>query len=207
MKTEIDIENWNRRDHFKFFNGFEEPFFGISTQLNASAAYESCKVTGHSFYLYYLHCTLQAINETENLRLRIQDEKVVLYDQIHASSTVLRADKTFDFSFMPYHADKTVFFENARKEIDRIQQTTGLNPGVAGDDVIHFSALPWINFSSISHARSFSHPDSCPKVSVGKLMPDGQMTFSLHAHHGLADGYHAALFFTRLQELLDRKEA
>jgi chloramphenicol O-acetyltransferase type A len=30
--------------------------------------------------------------------------------------------------------------------------------------VIHFSAIPWLDFTSLSHARSYTFPDSCPKI-------------------------------------------
>jgi chloramphenicol O-acetyltransferase type A len=34
---------------------------------------------------------------------------------------------------------------------------------------IHFSAIPWLNFTSLSHARSYTFPDSSPKISFGKM--------------------------------------
>jgi chloramphenicol O-acetyltransferase type A len=33
---------------------------------------------------------------------------------------------------------------------------------------IHFSAIPWLNFTSLSHARSYTFPDSSP-ISFGKM--------------------------------------
>ncbi len=39
MKQILDINNWNRKDHFKFFNQFEEPFFGGTVQIDCTATY------------------------------------------------------------------------------------------------------------------------------------------------------------------------
>jgi chloramphenicol O-acetyltransferase type A len=38
---------------------------------------------------------------------------------------------------------------------------------------------------------------------------DGEryLPVGLTLHHGLADGYHAGLFFTRLQDMLDKPDA
>ncbi|RYG03106.1 MAG: hypothetical protein EOO02_09150 [Chitinophagaceae bacterium] len=66
----------------------------------------------------------------------------------------------------------------------------------------HLSALPWLNFTSISHARAFSFPDSCPKISFGKLSEvEGKslMPVSIHVHHGLMDGFHVAQFVERFE--------
>jgi chloramphenicol O-acetyltransferase type A len=74
-------------------------------------------------------------------------------------------------------------------------------------NVIHFSTVPWVNFTSLSHARSFTFPDSCPKISFGKMMIgiDGKrtMSMSIHAHHGLMDGYHVGQFVDCFQELMN----
>ncbi|MDN3724202.1 CatA-like O-acetyltransferase [Aequorivita sp. SDUM287046] len=70
---------------------------------------------------------------------------------------------------------------------------------------IHFSAIPWIDFTSISHARSFSHPDSCPKISFGKMTETNgrkSMPISIHGHHALMDGYHVGQFIDQFQKLM-----
>lgn len=59
-----------------------------------------------------------------------------------------------------------------------------------------------MHFTSLSHARSFAFPDSVPKISVGKIIPQGDqllMPVSVHVHHALVDGYHVGQFFEILQ--------
>lgn len=34
MKQLIDLENWNRKEHFKFFSAFDRPIFGITTLVD-----------------------------------------------------------------------------------------------------------------------------------------------------------------------------
>ena len=187
----LDLHSWPRRAHFDFFRQFDEPFFGLTVWVDATEAYQHCKATEQSFFLYYLHKCLVAVNVTEAFRYRIEGERVRVYEHIHASATIERADGTFDFSYIPFAPDFATFAEGARQEIARIQGTTGLNVGVAGPDVIHFSAVPWLDFTSLSHARNFKYPDSAPKISVGKLTErDGRlgMPVSIHGHHALLDG-------------------
>lgn len=95
----------------------------------------------------------------------------------------------------------------AQSEVARVQQEVGLVPGTAGQDMIHFSAIPWLDFTALSHARSFSFRDSCPKISFGKMTErEGRKTMpvSVHGHHGLMDGYHIGLFADRFQQYMTR---
>lgn len=206
MKQKIDISSWNRKEHFEFFNTFEEPFFGITTQIDMTIAYEKSKKLQIPFFVYYLHKTIAAINQVENFRYRIEDNEVVLYDEIDASATIMRDDKTFGFSFMKFHSDIQDFAKIAQTEIERIQTTQGLFTREFPENIIHFSAVPWINFTGLTHSRKFTLKDSCPKVSYGKLMTDNgkqTMAMTVLAHHGLVDGYHMGLFVDALQNLLN----
>jgi chloramphenicol O-acetyltransferase type A len=208
MKHLIDLNAWNRREHFAFFSGFEEPFFGVVADVDASQAYIRAKQLGISFFQLYLHAVLRAVNAVEALRYRIEDGQVYRYDAIHASPTLTRSDNTFAFGFVPYAPELAEFGRGLRAEIEEVRQSTGLrlNDNAARRDVIHFSAIPWVSFTGLTHARSFSFPDSIPKVSVGRTRRQGAqllMPVAVNAHHGLADGYHVGLFFEALQRELD----
>ena len=209
MKTLLDLENWNRKEHFLFFKQMEEPFFGITTTIDCTKAYSVAKKLGTSFFAYYMHKTIVAVNTIESFRYRIINDAIYIYDTIDVSATIMREDNTFGFSLIEYSPDYEVFAKNTSEEIQRIQNTSGLfTREFPNNNLIHFSAVPWINFSSLSHARSFTFPDSCPKISFGKMMigNDGKrtMSMSIHVHHGLMDGYHLGQFVDCFQELMNQ---
>ena len=206
MKQKLDLNSWNRKEHFLFFKQMDEPFYGITTTIDCTQAYTKAKAIGVSFFSYYLHKILSAVNAVENFRYRIIEDEVYVFDVIDASATVMREDKTFGFSYMPFTQDINEFTQIVQTEIERMQNTTGVFTREYPDNLIHFSALPWINFTSLSHARSFTWPDSCPKISIGKLTDENgkkSMPISVHVHHGLADGYHVGLFLEKLQQLMN----
>ena len=208
MKTLLDIENWNRKEHFLFFKQMEEPFFGATVQIDCTKAYATAKVLDSSFFVYYLHKTLVAVNAIESFRYRISENKIFVYESINGSATIGRKDGTFGFSLIEYYTDFAIFEKNALIEIERIQNTTGLfTRTFEEDNLIHFSAIPWLNFTSLSHARSYSFPDSCPKISFGKMMvaENGKksMSMSVHVHHGLMDGFQLGEFVDYFQDLMN----
>jgi chloramphenicol O-acetyltransferase type A len=206
MKQKLDLETWNRKEHFLFFKQMEEPFFGITTTIDCTIAYQKSKELGVTFFTYYLHKTLSAVNAIEPFKYRIINDDVYIFNQIDVSATIFRDDKTFGFSYMNYVENIHEFAKIVALEIERIQNTDGLFTRLFPENLIHFSALPWINFDSFSHARSFSFADSCPKISFGKMMDENgkkTMSMSVHVHHGLMDGYHVGEFVNLFQNLMD----
>ena len=188
----------------------EEPFFGVTVEIDCTKAYQTAKELNVSFFIYYLHKTLVAVNSVENFKYRIADDKIYINDHIDASATIGREDGTFGFSLIEFNPDFNLFKENALAEIERIQNTTGLFTRSFDDDnLIHFSAIPWINFTSISHARSYTFPDSCPKISFGKMITSetGKRTISMsvHVHHALMDGLHVGRFIDRFEEEMNKR--
>ncbi len=210
MKTELPLRDWNRREHFAFFSAFEEPFFGLVTNVDVTLAYQKARAQGWSFYFYYLHQSLTAANQIEPFRYRIENGKIYLHDLIHASATVLRDDHTFGFSFYEYEPDFAGFARRAATETARVKVAAGLclTDQATRPDVIHYSAMPWVSFTGLTHARAFAHPDSVPKISFGKFLRQDNkilLPVAINVHHGLMDGYHVGEYLTVFQQLLNEK--
>ncbi|SEW52071.1 chloramphenicol acetyltransferase [Chitinophaga arvensicola] len=206
MKQLLNLDTWARKEQFHFFRQFDEPFFGVTVEIDCTAAYVQAKASGRSFFLTYLHTSLAAANEVAPFRYRIIEEEVWIYDRVDASPTINRPDGTFGFAYMDFYEDINAFESNSKAETDRVRAATGLVPSVSGQNVIHYSSLPWINFTAISHARSFSFQDSCPKISFGKMTEKGDrrvMPVSVHVHHALMDGFDVAQFLEKFQQKMD----
>ncbi|GJQ63977.1 MAG: chloramphenicol acetyltransferase [Melioribacteraceae bacterium] len=203
----INVNTWSRKEYYEFFSSFEEPFFGITSEVEVTHGYKKAKEKGCSFFIYYLYQSLFAVNSIEELRIRVIDDEVVLFDSVHASSTIGRADNTFGYSFIEFRETLDEFIPLALKEIDFVRSIKGLNlnQSTGRKDTIHYSPIPWIKFNGLTHARSFTYKDSVPKITFGKTYKTGEklmMPVSFNAHHGLADAYHAGRYFDTFQELM-----
>jgi chloramphenicol O-acetyltransferase type A len=143
MKNVLDISNWVRKDHFHFFRQFEEPFFGVTVHMDCTHGYAACKQNGVSFFLYYLHASLTAANNTEPFKYRVNGDEVFVYDFVNASPTINRPDGTFGFAYMDYKENFGEFAQEAQAEIDKVRNSKGLIPAVSGENVIHYSSIPW----------------------------------------------------------------
>jgi chloramphenicol O-acetyltransferase type A len=206
MKQKVDIESWIRKEHYQFFKQFEEPYYGVNVNIDVTAAYKFVKDNGVSFFLYTMYQSLAASQIIEPFKYRMEGDDVVIYDRIDGGSTVPRANGTFGFGAYLFYPSFEDFNREAIKEIERVQSHNLLERSRV-NNIIRFSSLPWINFTSLSHARMFSFVDSCPKVSFGKMTEHhGKRTMpvAIHVNHALIDGIHVGQYIDCYQELLNK---
>lgn len=204
----IDLENWNRKEHFEFFSKMQSPYFGFTTEVDCTQAYHTAKEKGVSFFAVYLHKSMVVVNTVDALKLRIIDGEVALFDTIHAGTTIGREDGTFGFAFIPFSGDFSVFNDRLQQEIQAVHNSTGLRlkNGDIGKDLIRHSTVPWNSFSALLHPTNFDRTESVPKITFGKFsVRDGKkyLPVSVEAHHGLADGLHLAHYLEEFQRQLN----
>jgi|SRR5690554_158053 len=206
----INIESWNRKEHFEFFSRMASPYFGITTEVDCTIAYDNAKENGNSFFAHYLHKSMIAVNSVEELRLRIVDNKVALFEKINAGATVGRADGTFGFIFVNFSDDFETFNKELQNEIQTVLNSTGLrlNDDDIKKNLIRHSTIPWTSFTGLLHPTNFDRTESVPKITFGKFsIREGKkyLPVSIEAHHGLVDGFHLAKYLSEFQRQLDKE--
>lgn len=201
----LNIQTWNRKKHFEFFNTFQDPFFAVVAPMDVTNAYNFAKASGNSFFAVYLHDCMKAVNVVEAFRYRIEnDDEVVIHEAIHASATIMRPNKTFGFSFIDYDPDFEIFKQNLEAEKERIINSDDLFPPKNSEDCVFCSALPWVNFTG--HKEPFhGKKESVPKIAFSKMeVTNNKKTLSVavSVNHALMDGYHVGQFTEKFQEFL-----
>jgi chloramphenicol O-acetyltransferase type A len=202
----LDREGWKRRQHFEFFRRYEKPWFNICADVDVTALVARCAAPdGPSFFLASLWLSLAAANSVEELRYRLRGEQVVVHPVIHGGSTVLMPDETFAFAYFDHHPNFPSFAAAGARELVKVRNGPGgLHPEPERDDLIHYSVIPWVAFSSFSHARIRSREVSVPKIVFGKHRQVGDrrlLPVSVEVHHALVDGLHVGRFYQRFEEL------
>ncbi len=201
---QIDLATWPRRPLYDLFAPFPEPFHGVCLRVDCTESFRYAKAANLSVFLTLLHRALAAAQHVENFRTRIVDGAVWNYATIHGGSPVGRTNGTIGFAYYRYLPDLLSFVKDASVEVERVKNRTDIQRDPS-QDVIRFSVLPWLDFTSISHARDFDPQDSAPKITFGKITEaNGRHTLpvSIHAHHALADGLHLAQFVDHFQQRL-----
>ncbi|KAA5821473.1 chloramphenicol acetyltransferase [Algibacter amylolyticus] len=202
----IDVNTWNRKQHYEHFSALTDPYFGLVIPFNVTKAYYFSKEKGISFFGKYLHACMRAINEVENFKYRIENGNVVEHDVIHASSTIMREDKTIAFSFIDYNENLGTFLDNLEAEKERVKNSNDLFPPKNGLNCIHCSAMPWLNFTGHKEPVS-GEIESVPKIAFSKISEvDNELMINvaINVNHALIDGYHVGLFSEKFQQYLNQ---
>jgi len=204
---QLNTNNWSRIKQYEFFKQYDNPFFNICTKLDVTELLNTTKLSGQSFSISMLYASIYIANQIEEFKYRLKDDGVVVYDSIYAGSTLLNDDKTFSFCYFDYFNNFSEFNQFAQKQIDLnhkgLLEFDGRNDDL---DIIHYSVIPWIAFTSFSHPRNYKTNDSIPKIVFGQYHEEGgrfSMPISLEVHHALMDGYHLGQYLSELQKLID----
>ena len=207
MLKSIDMTTWKRREQFHFFKEFDNPFFNICADVDVTRLLTFTRTHELSFSVAALFLSTKAANHIEEFRCRIRDAGVLVHDVIHAGSTVLLPDETFGFCYFHFSENFPTFHRDATAKLQAFVRTENkFDPHDERDDLVHYSIIPWISFSSFAHARRRRRTDSIPKIVFGKYQEVGgatRMPVSVEVHHALADGLHVGKFYALFQEYLD----
>ena len=202
----VEMDKWERRELFAFFDGFTEPFHGVCVRVDCTESFRYAKDQKLSIFLTLVHRSLVAVNQLENWKLRSMDGEVWRYETIHGGSAVGRPNGTIGFAYHRFRAELKDFVREASLDVQRAKASEGLTR-YAGQDLIRYSTLPWLDFTSLSHARDLSKRESIPLITFGKITEaNGRCTLpvSIHVHHGLVDGEHVARFVELFERELGR---
>jgi chloramphenicol O-acetyltransferase type A len=211
MPRYLDLTTWSRRDVFEFFRTFDKPYFNICTRLDVTNLLNHLRQgPKRSVSLAYHYFALRIANELEPFRYRLRGDQVLIHDVIHGGTTVLLPNESFILVYFNYDDDFDLFMAGAMKSVSEGLSGEGLfRPLREHDARIHFTTVPWIAFTSFSHARNWGREDSVPKIALGKFTEENGCTwlpFSVEVHHSLVDGYHVGQYLTRLQDALSKPE-
>lgn len=211
MSRYLDLETWHRREIFEFFIGYANPYFNIGTKVDVTALLAfvhdrpGLKISSAIHYF-----GLRVANEIEPFRYRLKDRNVVVYDVINGGTTVLLPSESFAYAYFDYTPDFERFVMGMTTAVDHVRNSTDPLKPTMRDDVIYHTTLPWISFTSFSHARTPGRGDSVPRFVFGKFTKENDrvmMPFSVEVHHALMDGLHVGRYLARLEEALADPEA
>lgn len=202
----IEITNSHQRRHFDFFSGMNHPHFSVCANVEiggwlAMAREEELKIAPT-----IVHLLARGANEIPQLRRRIRGDEIVEHDVVHPTFSVpTDVADAFSFCHVDFTPDLKAFVEEAMARSEEMRTAPVFEDEPGRDDYLFMSALPWISFTSVQHAMQLHPHDSVPRISWGKFFEsEGRtmMPLSVQAHHALVDGYHAAQFYERVEEMV-----
>ena len=205
MFHELDIASWPRRSAYEFFRDYDDPFFNFTANLDVTALYRFCKQNELSFALSALFYSLAAANSIREFRIRLMEGRLVEFDHVDATQTILNDDETFSFAYFPLKADVFEFNIWGRASLEKYKGLKTFDVESDRVDLIYYSVIPWVSFTSFKHASRLDRTQTVPRIVFGKMFDDGtvrKMPLSVEANHTIMDGIHVGKLFNGMQEMI-----
>lgn len=205
----LDIENWTRKEHFYYFKQMDYPHFNICANVDITNLHNYIKKHDYSFFRTMLYITTRTANSIDEFKYRIQDDKVVIYENVHPSFTFLTTKDTFSFCAVHYKENIFEFFSDIETALNKIMGNICIKDEPNRDDVLYITSMPWISFTGVTHPIDLSKTDSIPRIAWGKFFEENgtmKLPLSVQVNHALMDGIHVGRYFNDLQELIDHPE-
>ncbi|CCO24214.1 CatA-like O-acetyltransferase [Maridesulfovibrio hydrothermalis] len=208
----IDMEIWERTEHFNFFQSIKSNNYGMTVQQDVTALCNfRKKINGNgckrrfSDILYYF--ATRAANAIPELRTRIVDGKPVLFDVVHPSFTYVPKGRNLHANVLARYAEKfseqTAYFDAARENSD--QSPTLMPEGGDKQNLIYFSIVAGVAFTSTTTPWGDCSYDSVPRILFGEMTKTesgkASLPIAIELLHCLADGKHIAEFFKLFNEM------
>ena len=203
--SELDLTAWPRRTTYEFFKDYEDPFFNFSANVDVTALYAFCKQNELSYTLTVLYYSQLAANQIREFRIRLLDGRLVEFDSIEATQTILNDDETFSFAYFEAKTDVFEFNRAGREALEKYKRLKTFDVERDRLDLVYYSVIPWVSFTSFKHASRIDRTQTVPRIVFGKRFVDGdrqKMPVSVEANHTIMDGLHVGKYFILLQELL-----
>ena len=211
MAEYLDLANWPRRELFDFFIDYTDPYFNVAARVDVTKLVCIVRdLPGVKISMAFHYFALRVANEIEPFRYRLKDKRVFVYDVVNGGTTVLLPNESFAYAYFDYQIDFQKFVCDAGKAVNEIRTGNGPLKPTMRDDVIYFTTLPWIAFTSFAHAHNKGRGESIPRIVFGRFTKENErlmLPISVEVHHALVDGLHVGRFLSRLEEALAEPEA
>lgn len=207
MYKVIDPNTWNRVSVYKWFSTFSNPCYGMDYKLDITNLYRYTKETKTSFFINFLFVLVKSLNSIDEMRLRIVDNEIRLYDTINPSFLVATNDETFESAAFKMINDYTMFYNKAKEVIDEIKERKATIKEYNDSSLYneyYTTCIPWLYFESFKHAIPDSNTNSLsvPRIAWSKYIEENGKVYlrlNITVSHVLVDGFHLAKAFNTIQ--------
>lgn len=197
--TAIDLERWERREHFYHFMNEAVCSYSATVNLDITG------LKGQRLYPVMLWVLTRAVNQMPEFRTAYRDGVLGIYDTMNPSYTIFHPEKkTFSSIWSEYKNDYENFLHTYLEDIKFAAQSVQYCPkGPRPENCFDVSMVPWLNFTAFHLNVYNSGSYLLPIFTMGKYEEQNGrrlLPLSIQVHHAVCDGYHVGLFVDIVQK-------
>lgn len=205
--TEIDVENWSRRDLFKLYTTDLRIVMNLTVEIDVTNLLAFAKQNGLHFYPVMIWVVSKLMNARDEFKYSLRpDGTLIKWDAVYPSYTDFDPEtETFNKFVTAYCDDVFEFHARVMADRERHKGKVGFVPDQP-ENVFDISCLPWTHYSGLDLHVYGDGKSLFPIVIWGKYEErDGKqlLPVTMLFHHACGDGFHLSRFFGELQQTID----
>lgn len=203
----IDMKNFDRADYFQYFMSVGTTI-EFTAKVDVTKTIKKCEIDKLNFQAVMLHMLYKAVNSVENFKLDVLGGELIKWNKVVPTfSSMNKSNKLFFTLFVNMCENCVDYNAQYLKTVKEYAHSATIVPqGVLPDNVFNVSCVPWLHFEHFSSNSKINENKIVKMITFGKYEQiNGQLVLPLtmQVSHAIADGYHVALFFERIQEYLN----
>ena len=208
----IDVETWDRRVTYEWFNRFSNPCYGVTVDMDVTELVAFAREKGWSFFGCMAYAVMQGMDSIDELRMRIREGVPVIYEHLTPSYTVMTDAGMFVNVRHPLGQSMEEFCRLSRSAIDAVKSGArtvpeeSYNPADAWNEV-YLTSVPWLSLDGLTHPIPDDRSSqSVPRVCFDRWREENgrkKVKLNITVSHALVDGYPLCRGFQAIQENLD----
>lgn len=201
--TLIDLENWERREHYLHFLNEVRCSYSVSVNLDIS------NLNGKRLYPTMIWLLTQAVNQMPEFRTTLTNEGLGYFDIMHPAYTIFNQEqKTFSGIWTEYQPDYQMFLNAYRSDIAMYSSSAKYTPKPGRPaNSFDVSMVPWFSFTAFNINVFGEGKYFLPIFTMGKTFQMGSeklLPLAIQVHHAVCDGYHVGKFIEILQGKINK---
>lgn len=209
MFNYIDLDNWERREHFEYYRTKIRCGYSCTVQLDVTSFLKKTKLKNLKFYPSFVYCVAKIVNSMKEFRMAVDEEgRPGYYDVSNPNMTIFhKENNTFSDMWTEYYPIFDEFYKSTVNNMNKYGTVLGIK--ARKEQPANFfciSCVPWLSYTSYNTNVPGGEPNLFPIITFGRYTDcNGKYTmpFTLNISHAAADGYHSSKFINDLQELLN----
>lgn len=208
---EINLLNSDRLKTYEWFKKFSNGTYSMNVRMDVSKLVKHTKKNNESFFIDLLYIVLKGLNSIDEMRMRLVNDKPVIFDDINPAFTVMTKVGTFENVRYKNNNNFKEFYKISSKNIEIAKEQKEIkkdnyNPKNCYDEY-YITCLPWVDFTEFNHPIPDDISSQCiPRICWGKYVEkDGkyELTLNITVSHIFVDGYPLSSAFNKIQEYLN----
>ena len=205
----IDMETWSRKEHYLYYTEKLKVECNLTVNIQVDSFIQYCHSNNYRFFAALVCVISHVIDSIDNLKMfKDAEGNVCVWEHLHPNYTLFHEDDhTFSDCWSLYDADFDRMYQNVIHDMDTYKDVKGIKSKENQPRNFYcISCTPWMHFAAYSARTAHADPQFFPIITVGKYENENgkmMMPVNLIIAHAVCDGYHASLFFNKLQDALN----